>query len=448
MNPLPPGPRMSLPLQSLAWGFRPVPFLLRAQQQYGDVFTIRIAAEPPWVMLGHPDAVKEVFTGPPDKLLAGEANQVLRPILGDHSVLLLDGREHLRERRLLLPSFHGERMQRYGELMREIAEDELATWPTGTELALAPRMQAVTMEIILRAVFGVRDAARLDALRRALGELLRFVTDPRTVAVVATLGLDRATRFKAFRSALGPVDRLLYEEIAAHRAAGDLREREDILSLLLQATHEDGAPMTDLELRDELLTLLVAGHETTATALSWAFERLLRTPGAYARLRDEAAGGDGTAYAEAVAHETLRLRPVLPVVLRKLTEDMTIAGHDLPAGTTVAPSIVLVHRRAAVYPDPHAFRPERFLGVKPGTYTWIPFGGGVRRCLGAAFALYELQVVLHAVARHTSLRAAGAANEGVKRRAITLAPGRGAAVVVRDRQPHRPVVAAPVPAVA
>ncbi len=431
---------MSLPMQSLGWGLRPVPFILRAQQKYGDTYTIRIAGEPPWVMLGHPDAVKEVFTGSPDKLLAGEANQILRPILGDRSVLLLDGREHMRERKLLLPQFHGARMQRYGDLMREIAEEEITGWPAGAPLQLAPRMQAVTLEIILRAVFGVRDAARLDALRAGLRELLDFVTDPRTFVVVAALGINRATKVPVFRKTVEAVDRLIYEEIAAHRAADDLHERGDILSLLLQATHEDGQPMTDVELRDELLTLLVAGHETTATALSWAIERLLRTPDAYERLREEA-DGDQSAYAEAVGYETLRLRPVLPVVLRKLTEDMTIAGHELPAGTTVAPCIVMVHRRADVYPEPHAFRPERFLETKPGTYTWIPFGGGVRRCLGAAFALYELQIVLQAIVRSADLRVVDPAPEGVARRAITLAPRQRTTVIAAPRRVREPVAA-------
>jgi len=439
MSALPAGPKMSLPLQSLAWGLRPVPFVLRAQQKYGDVFTIRIAGEPPWVMLGHPDAVKEVFTGSPDVFHAGEANAILGPVLGDHSVLLLDGREHLRERKLLLPSFHGERMQRYGDLMREIAEAEIATWPVGAELALAPRMQAVTLEIILRAVFGVRDAARLDELRTALRELLEFITDPRTFATVAILGMERATKLPQFRGMLDPVNRLIYDEIAAHRKT-DVSERDDILSLLLQATTEDGRPMTDVELRDELVTLLVAGHETTATALSWAFERLLRTPDAYARVREETLTGE-TAYADAVAYETLRLRPVLPVVLRRLKADVTIGGHDLPAGATVAPSIVMIHRRPEIYPDPHAFRPERFLDTKPGTYTWIPFGGGVRRCLGAAFALYELQIVLQAVARTAPLRAADPQRERLKRRAITMAPARGARVVREPGAVREPVAA-------
>ncbi len=418
--------RMPLPAQALAWLARPVPFLMRQHREHGDVFTMRLPNEGPWVLLSHPDAIREVFTGDPNLLLAGEGNRILLPILGARSVLLLDGPEHLRERRLLLPPFHGERMQRYGELMREIAEAEIATWPKGTTFPLAPRMQAVTLEIILKAVFGLRSGARLEALRTALRDLLDLVGTPAAFGLIVTLGPERAVRLPVFRRVLEPVDRLIYEEIHARRAAGDLEAREDILSLLLQATDEAGDPMGDTELRDELVTLLVAGHETTATALSWAVERLLRTPGSMERIRDE----EGSAYLEAVCHETLRLRPVLPLVVRKLKEPMRIAGHDLPAGAKVAPCITLVHRRPDLYPDPLTFRPERFLGVKPGTYTWIPFGGGVRRCLGAAFALLEMQTVLRAVAGRTELRAPDPASEHTMRRSITFAPSRGAEVVL------------------
>jgi cytochrome P450 len=419
---LPPGPRLPQAVQTLAWFTRPVPFVLRAQRQFGDVFTMRIAGESaPWVKLGHPDLVREVFTAPADKLLAGEANEILRPVLGDRSVLLLDRADHLRERKLILPAFHGERMQRYGELMRDIAEAEIASWPTGEELELAPRMQALTLEIIIRAVFGVREAARLAEMRSALAELLALLTSPVAFAAVTLVGHDNAIRIGPAKRVLAAVDTLVQQEIDAHRGADDLAERDDILSWLLQARDEDGAPMSDAALRDELVTLLVAGHETTATALSWAIERLLRTPASMDRLRDEVAAG-GSEYALAVAHETLRLRPVLPLVLRTLAEPMTIGGIDLPAGVKVAPSIIMVHRREDIYPDAHAFRPERFVGVKPGTYTWIPFGGGVRRCLGAAFALFEMQVVLDAVVRSAKLRAPRARNEGVTRRAITLAP--------------------------
>ncbi len=418
--------RMPVPAQALGWFARPVPFLVGQQRRHGDVFTMTLPQEGPWVVLAHPDAIREVFTGDPLKLLAGEGNEILSPLLGPRSVLLLDGPEHLRERRLLLPPFHGERMQRYGALMQEVAEREIATWPAGTTFPLAPRMQAVTLEIILRAVFGLEEGRRLDELRAALNALLEFVSTPLAFGVVVTIGAERAVRIPTFRRVLEPVDRLIHEEIRARRGAGDLAAREDILSLLLQATDEDGEPMGDDELRDELVTLLVAGHETTATALSWAVERLLRTPGAMERLRDD----EDPAWSLAVCHETLRLRPVIPLVLRRLTEPMTIAGHDLPAGVKVAPCITLVHRRADLYPDPHVWRPERFLGVKPGTYTWIPFGGGVRRCLGATFALFEMQAVLRAVAARTTLRPASPAPEHTMRRTITFAPDRGAEVVL------------------
>ena len=425
---LPAGPALPGPLQALAWLARPVPFLLRAHAQLGDVFTIRIPQEAPWIVLAHPDAVREVFTGKPHLLLAGEGNEVLRPILGPRSVLLLDGPAHLRERRLLLPPLHGERMQRYGELMRDVAEREIASWPAHTPFRLAPRMQAVTLEIILQAVFGVGAGARKEALRGALDGLLTFMARPSSFAVLVAAGAQRATRLPAFRRVIDRVDRLVREEVAARRAVADLEQRDDILSLLLQARDEHSGPLTDDELRDELVTLLVAGHETTATALSWAVERGLRTPGVMERLRDELAAGD-TAYLRAVCHETLRLRPVLPVVLRRLAEPMRIAGHDLPAGVKAAPCISLVHRRPDVYPEPHRFRPERFLGVVPGTYTWIPFGGGVRRCLGASFALFEMEAVLAAVATRTSLRPAASASERTARRSITFAPAKGAAVV-------------------
>ncbi len=425
---LPPGPSLPVPLQTLRWLRRPLPFVLRCRERYGDVFTVRIApTEGPWVMLADPDAVKEVFTGPPDALLAGEGNEILAPVLGARSVLVLDGREHLAQRKLLLPPFHGERMQRYGDLMGTIAEREVASWPRGTPFALQPRMQALTLEVIIGAVFGVREGERLDALRRALGRLLEIITMPAAFLGVAVFGA-RMARVPPASTALRAVDDLIYAEIADRRHVSDLGERDDILSLLLQASHEDGSPMTDAELRDELVTLLVAGHETTATALSWSLERLVRHPDKLERLTEEVQAGE-EAYLEAVVHETLRLRPVVPVVLRRLARPMRIGGYDLPAGVKVAPSILLIHRRPDVYPDPHRFLPERFLDRPPGTYTWIPFGGGVRRCLGAAFALFEMRVALATIVRDAHLRAADPAPERIGRRAITLAPARGAEVV-------------------
>jgi cytochrome P450 len=424
MSALPPGPRLPRAAQTAAWITRPGPFLLRAHERHGDVFTIRIGGEPPWVMLAHPDAVREVFTGDPAVLHAGKANLVLRPLVGHASVLLLDGPQHLRQRKLLLPPFHGSRMAGYRDMVAAIAREHVATWPRGAPLPLAPRMQAITLDVVLRVIFGVDAAsARLDPLRDRLRAMLTRVLGGTSMLAMATAGPRRVEQAGLFRRWLRPVDELLYEQIAERRAApGD-----DVLSLLLAARHEDGAQMRDQELRDELVTLLVAGHETTATALSWAVERITRAPGGWAALR---AGGEE--YAEAAGKEALRLRPVLPVVLRNLQRPATIAGLDLPAGTVVAPSIYLVHRRADTYPEPARFRPERFLGPEPqgGTYTWIPFGGGIRRCLGAAFALMEIRVVLAEIAAHVDAAPARPEREPTARRAITLIPGRGAEVVL------------------
>jgi cytochrome P450 len=416
-------------LQTLRWGARPMRFMRDCHERYGDMFTVRIAQEGTWVMLADPDHVKQVFTGDPAVFHAGEANTILLPLVGDHSVLLLDDAPHLQQRKLLLPPFHGKRMARYGELMREVAVSELERWPKGQPFQLQPRMQALTLEVIIQAVLGVRDVARLEEVRGTLRTLLTDVMSPSSAALLALLGPRRFRRLPMVRRGLAPTDEMLYEEIARRRADPDLAEREDILSLLLQARHEDGQPMSDVELRDELVTLLVAGHETTATALSWALERLVRHPAKLARLRDEVLAGED-AYLDAVVKETLRLRPVLPLVVRMLTEPVEIGGHLLPEGTRVAPCIYLVHRREDVYAEPHAFRPERFIEQPAGTYTWIPFGGGIRRCLGASFALFEMSQVLSAVVERLEIKAAQPESERVRRRQITLAPGRGGEVVV------------------
>jgi len=423
MDSLPPGPSAPRAVQTAAWLARPGPFLVRAQRRYGDVFTMRIGGEPPWVMLAHPDAVREVFTGDPAVMHAGKANLILRPLVGHASVLLLDGRQHMRERKLMLPPFHGSRMAGYRDLVAAIAREHIAAWPRGEPLVLSTRMQAITLDVVLRVIFGVEEGAQLTALRDRLRALLARVFSVSSMLAMASAGPERVERSGVYGRWLRPVDALLQEQVEARRAApGD-----DVLSLLLAARHADGSPMSDRELRDELVTLLVAGHETTATALSWAMERLTRMAGGWDALR---AGGEE--YAEAAGKETLRLRPVLPVVLRNLQERTTIAGVDLPAGTVVAPSIFLVHRRPDLYPDPATFRPERFLGPEPqgGTYTWIPFGGGVRRCVGAAFALMELRVVLAELAAHVEAAPARPQREATARRAITLIPARGAEVVL------------------
>jgi cytochrome P450 len=411
-----------------------MPFMERCQARYGDIFTLKIAHEGTWVLLAHPDMVKQVFTGDPKVFHAGEGNVILRPLVGSNSVLTLDDGAHMAQRKLLLPPFHGERMQSYGDLLTEIADREVESWATDAPFRLWPRMQAITLEVILRAVFGLEDGERLEALRRRLREVLEASTNTTTMVLLGLLGPDRVTRLPQFRSELDPIDELIYTEIRERREDPDVAEREDILSLLIQARHENGEPMSDEELRDELVTLLVAGHETTATSLAWSIERLVRHPEMLERLRDEVAAGDDE-YLDAVCKETLRLRPVLPLVARVLKEDVEIGGYNLPAGATVAPCIHLIHRRPDIYPEPRRFRPERFLEKPAGTYTWIPFGGGVRRCLGATFALFEMKQVLSSIVSHVELRPAAAGGERIARRAITLSPSRGAEVVATQRVP-------------
>jgi cytochrome P450 family 135 len=440
---LPPGPRTPRSLQTLRWIVRPTAYMEECRRRYGDSFTLEIANEGQWVFLTQPDAVKQVFTGDPRLLHAGEANVVLLPVLGTHSVLLLDDAAHMRQRKLMLPPFHGDRLRGYAATMREVTREAIASWPLGQPLGTRPLMQALTLEIIMRTVFGVQDEARKARLGAALSELLRWGSDPRRVAVGIALGPQRSIRLGLFRSVLQPADDAIYEEIAAHREAGGLEDRDDVMSLLLQARHEDGnapvraepgpsrtadKPMSDQELRDELMTLRVAGHETTATALAWALERLVRHPNALERLRD----GDDD-YAHAVVKETLRLRSPISLVLRRLQEPMEIGGYQLPAGVNVVPCIYLMHRRADVYPDPLAFRPERFLAGQGGTYSWIPFGGGVRRCLGASFAQLEMRIVLQALAERFELSAADGRPERMVRRAIISSPSREGEIVARAR---------------
>ena len=426
---LPPGPRMPRGLQTAIWSRKAQWFLEQSRARFGPMFTIRIAYEGDWVVITEPELVKQVFIGDPRVFHAGEGNQILRPILGDNSVLVLDEKKHIAQRKLLLPPFHGERMQAYGEKMAEIATREIESWPSGVPHKLRPRMQAITLEIVLETVFGVHGGERMGQLRDALRDFLDLTTNPLVLLPILTIGPDRIGQVPAFRRRVERVDKLLAEEMAERRAAEDLAERDDVLSMLIQARHDDGSPMSDAEIRDELLTLLVAGHETTATALSWAMERLTRHPEKLERLRDEAEAGED-AYLTATIQETLRLRPVIVVVIRKLTEAVELGGYELPAGARVVPSIHLIHRDPEIYPDPGRFLPERFLDNPPGTYTWIPFGGGVRRCLGAAFAQFEMAVVLRELVRRRQIEPADPAPERNYRRAITETPRHDAEVVL------------------
>lgn len=451
--PLPPGPRSPRIQQTLQWLRGSHRLMDRCHQRYGDVFTLRMlpvaiggpgapANAGEWVFLADPELVGRVFSADPEAVLTGPTNRFLEGVVGPRSILLSDEPEHMAQRRLLLPPFHGERVAAYRDLIAEITRRELAGWPTGQELPLWPRMQAITLEVIVRAVFGIDHPGRRARMHALLRDMLNRLTSARWVLGQTALALALGERRRRDPEAkvLGPVDAAIYAEIEHRRAEGDLADRADILSMLMGATHEDGSPLTDRELRDELITLLIAGHESTATELAWAFERLLRHPEMLERLRSEADSGED-AYADAVVKETLRLRPVLPVVLRELAEPMELGGHRLAAGTWVAPCGYLIHRRPDLYPDPLRFEPERFLDTRPGTYTWMPFGGGVRRCVGAAFAQLEIKEVLQTVVGSLDLAPAGARPERMRPRFITLAPSRGTRVKVRPR----PALGTPAP---
>jgi len=428
---LPPSPPLPKAAQTAIWSRQARRLLYACQDRYGDMFTIRVAYEGTWVMLADPVAIKQVFTGDPRIFHAGEGNEILAPLLGHNSLLVLDEKRHMSQRKLLLPPFHGERMQGYAQTMGEIAEREIDSWPTGTPHKLRPRMQALTLEIILRTVFGVgkAEADKLADLRGALREFLDITTNPRFLLPLLMVGPKRVRGISAFGKRIDRVDELIYREIAERRRAGDVEERNDVLSMMIGAHHEDGSPMSDEEMRDELLTLLVAGHETTATSLSWAVERLVRSPEQLERLRTEVSE-DRDEYLTATIQETLRLRPVISIVLRKLTEPVEIGGYELPAGVSVAPCIYLVHRNPEIYPEPQRFLPERFLENPPGTYTWIPFGGGVRRCLGASFAQFEMAVVLKELVKRHQIRPANPKPERIFRRAITETPRHDAEVIL------------------
>jgi cytochrome P450 len=428
---LPPGPRAPMLVQTANFGARGVDFLRSCQRRYGDVFTLRLAGFGRLAYVADPAVIKRVFTGDPGELRAGEANSFMEPILGPRSLLLLDGDEHMRMRKLMLPAFHGESVKRYGDLIEQVTLDELRRWPVGERFALRPRMQAITLAVIAKAVFGVSESGSQRML-----ELLRHMVEPPTAMIYIPWlrrrfgGIGPWARFLRRRDEL---DALIEAEIERRRADPQLESRDDILSMLLRAHGEDGEGLSNGELRDELMTLLIAGHETTATGLAWAFERLLRHPSALERLRSELEDGESTKYMDAVIRETLRVRPVVIDVARVVKAPFEIGAHTMRPGDLVVPVIALVQSSDREYGDAAEFRPERFLEDSPSPYTWIPFGGGVRRCLGAAFATFEMKTVLATVLRHAELRAGRPDPERVKLNNVTLIPSRDSEVVLERR---------------
>jgi cytochrome P450 family 135 len=428
LTAFPPGPRAPAFVQLFRLGRDPFTYMRRAHARYGDIFTIKFPSFGQMVYVADPELVKQVFAGSARRFHAGEANAtVLEPAVGPGSVLTLDEDEHMRQRKLLLPPFHGDAVRRYGELIREIAVNEMESWPVDQPFSLRSHTQRITLDVILRAVFGVRDPTRFALAQRLVDE---FATRSHWIVLFPFMRrrVGRFSPMVRFERARDALDKFIYTEIAARRREADA-ERDDVLSLLLRATHEDGSPMSDRELRDELVTVIGAGHETTATGLAWAIERLVRTPRVLARVRDSIAAGDDD-YVDAVVKETLRTRPVITDVARKLTAPTEIAGYELPTGTFVLPAILVIHHREDLYPQPLEFRPERFLEGQGEGFAWIPFGGGVRRCIGAAFAQYEMRIVLSAILQRAELRAADPGPERMRPRNITLAPGDGTRVVL------------------
>lgn len=427
--PFPPGSRLPAVAQAIRYVRAPLGFLTQLQRRHGDIFSVSFPYFGKVVYVADPALVKAVFTGSPEQFHAGEANAtVLEPALGPNSVLTLDDAPHMQQRKLLLPPFHGERIERYGELMREVTLREMESWPVGEPFALRRHTQRITLAVIMRAVFGVHDEERLTRFGHLI-ETFASRVNAITAFPMLRRNLGRWSPWPRFLRAREALDEFIYEEIALRRSEVESGEEghDDVLSLLLSARHDDGSPMSDEELRDELVTVLGAGHETTATALAWAIERLLRTPRALQALRESLATGEDD-YLDATIKETLRARPVIVDVARKLTSPASIGGYELPAGTFVMPAIAAMHYREDLFPNPEEFRPERFLDGKPDTYVWIPFGGGVRRCIGAAFAEYEMRIVLRAILERAELSAPDPKPEKVKVRNITLAPGKGTLV--------------------
>jgi cytochrome P450 len=425
---LPPGPRPPAAAQALEWLLRPVPFMERSRRNHGRVFLARLGPEHRVVFLSDPRLVEAVFTGDPELLHTGDINGIFRRIIGPNSILLLDGEEHMRRRRLLLPVFHGPSLRRFEAAMAEATEAEIAKWPIGRPFSALPGIHRISTEVIMRAIFGAQDDGRSEALRDVLPRFLELCRTPAVFMPALRRELGGRSPWARLLASIRELDDLLLEQIRRRRTTADLDSRPDLLTRLVQTRDEDGDGLTDGEIRDELVTLLVAGHETTSGALAFAVEQIVQHPRVLDRLEAAMGAGDDR-YLDAVVKESLRRRPVLPIAGRKLTARARLGDYVLPEGTVLMPCAYLLHREADLYSRPEEFDPERFLDRAPGTYTWIPFGGGIRRCVGAAFGTLEMKVVLRTLFGRLSVRAAGAPEAPV-RRSVSLAPRRGAEIVV------------------
>jgi cytochrome P450 len=435
-RPEPPSVPLPRALQILRINMRQIEFVFRWRRELGEVFRTRESLGRS-VVTGHPDHVRSLFTANTELAPSITAESPLRPIVGPASVLTANGPRHLRQRKLLLAPFHGEAIERYVQMISQVTERELDRWPIGAPFALAPQMQSITLDVIMAGILGVDAMPARGTPEFGLRMAVKHIAKLSTTHVAQLAELMNAGKEEPVglqRRAMAILDRFAYPVITARRAAPDLDERTDILSLIMRARTEEGEPLTDQELRDELITLVLAGFETTANSLAWTWERLVRSPTAYERLREAVRSGVGGAeHVEAAIIEGMRTRPVIPAIGRRVTVPWRLGDYVTEPGTPIIMSILLVHHREDLYPDPFAYRPERWLGRKPGTYEWIPFGGGTRRCLGAALAMAEQRVVLEAMIRRLDLEAEDPAPEHAVHRNVTMIPSRGARVVVRSR---------------
>jgi cytochrome P450 len=430
---LPPGPREPRPLQGLKFMRRPADLMEAAHERYGDVWTLRMPGGVTNVIVADPALIKEVFDADP-AVVGGAAPPMAKAMLGEHSLILLDGAEHATQRSLMAPAFHRERVQRYREEMARNCERELVDWPLGEPLQLLPRMERITLRSIMSALFGPGDDASRESLRLLMHEAVEYSTNVRRLARVWFAMMRDATLPASFRRLRERVDAAVFREIERARQDPRLEEREDILATLLRGRDAEGNPISDSELRDQVVTLLFQGHTSTASGLAWALERLMRHPEVFERLRAEAQAGSDE-YVDAVVKEALRVRPPLPFPTRSVTQPFRLGEYELEPGTQIMVNSYMLHRRPDLYPEPERFRPERFLEKPADASSWTPFGGGKRGCPAASFALLELKVVLLTIAQRARLAPADQADEEIRRRAVGFIPSRGALAVLQERVP-------------
>lgn len=438
MPSIPPGPGPSRVLNTWRFQTRPASFLEGARRRFGDVWMLRLVGHTDFVMVSDVELVEEVFTADPTVLHTGSGTG--KPVMGPRSAIIVNEEEHTQMRKLLDPLFRGESVQRYNNLTAEIAEKKLADWPLNEERPLLPLMQSITLEVIMSAIFGVTQADRQEELAERIETLIAWGSGPARMAK-----MHRSQRLgkeppKSLPKARDPLDEMVYEIIARARGDDDLDERDDMLALLVRARYEDGSPLEDQELRDHLVTLLIQGHASTADALSWALDRLLRNPDVHERLREEVKS-NGEEYVDAVTKETLRVRPPLGMCTRLVNKPYKVGDYELEPGTLIAPCIYLVHHDESNYPDPERFDPERFLGKKPGKYTWIPFGGGYRSCVGGFFAVHEINTVLRTLMRQARFEASTDADEHIRLRRVGMSPKDGVVAKLVERVPATGVAA-------